>query len=68
RSISHDLRTPLTGIAGSSTLICENYAELDDETIYNLVKSISSDALWLNQLVENLLNMTRIQDGKLLLK
>lgn len=68
RSISHDLRTPLTGIAGSSTLICENYADLDDETIYNLVKSISNDALWLNQLVENLLNMTRIQDGKLLLK
>lgn len=68
RSISHDLRTPLTGIAGSSTLICENYAELNDETIYHLVKSISSDALWLNQLVENLLNMTRIQDGKLLLK
>lgn len=68
RSISHDLRTPLTGIAGSSTLICENYQDLDDDTIYHLVKSISSDALWLNQLVENLLNMTRIQDGKLLLK
>lgn len=68
RSISHDLRTPLTSIAGSSTLICENYDDLDDETIYHLVKSISSDALWLNQLVENLLNMTRIQDGKLLLK
>ena len=49
-------------------LICENYQDLDDDTIYHLVKSISSDALWLNQLVENLLNMTRIQDGKLLLK
>lgn len=67
-SISHDLRTPLTGIAGSSTLICENYDDLDDETIYNLVKAISNDALWLNQLVENLLNMTRIQDGKLLIQ
>lgn len=68
RSISHDLRTPLTGIAGSAGLICANYQELDDESIYHLVSAISSDALWLNQLVENLLNMTRIQDGKLLLQ
>lgn len=68
RSISHDLRTPLTSIAGSSTLITEKYDTLSDETIYNLVKTISYDACWLNQLVENLLNMTRIQDGKLLLK
>lgn len=68
RSISHDLRTPLTGIAGSSSLIVENYHSLDSDTIYNLVKNISSDSIWLNQLVENLLNMTRIQDGKLLIK
>lgn len=67
RSISHDLRTPLTGIAGSSSLIVENYAFLDDETILNLVRNMASDAVWLNQLVENLLNMTRIQDGKLLI-
>ncbi|MEG0507614.1 MAG: DUF4118 domain-containing protein [Longicatena sp.] len=68
RSISHDLRTPLTSIAGSSSLIVENYHSLDSDTIYNLVKNISSDSIWLNQLVENLLNMTRIQDGKLLIK
>lgn len=68
RSISHDLRTPLTGIAGSSALITSQYHSLDDTTKYNLVKNISTDAIWLNQLVENLLNMTRIQDGKLLLK
>lgn len=67
RSISHDLRTPLTGIAGSSSLIVENYAYLDDDTILNLVRNMASDAVWLNQLVENLLNMTRIQDGKLLI-
>lgn len=68
RSISHDLRTPLTGIAGSSALMMSKYDTLDDQTKYNLLKNISSDAVWLNQLVENLLNMTRIQDGKLLLK
>ena len=68
RSISHDLRTPLTGIAGSASLIVENYDTLAKDSIYSLVKNISSDAIWLEQLVENLLNMTRIQDGKLILK
>lgn len=68
RSISHDLRTPLTGIAGSASLIVDNYDTLEKESIYSLVKNISSDAIWLEQLVENLLNMTRIQDGKLILK
>lgn len=68
RSISHDLRTPLTGIAGSASLIVENYHTLQDDTIFSLVKNISSDAIWLEQLVENLLNMTRIQDGKLIIK
>ena len=67
RSISHDLRTPLTGIAGSSSLIIENNDELDDATKLNLIKSINNDAQWLTQLVENLLNMTRIQDGRLIL-
>lgn len=67
RTMSHDLRTPLTSIQGSSSLIIENYDTLDDDTILNLIKNVESDALWLNQLVENLLNMTKIQDGRLLL-
>lgn len=68
RSISHDLRTPLTGIAGSAALILENFHTLSDEDTHRLAYNINSDAIWLNQLVENLLNMTRIQDGKLLIK
>lgn len=67
RTMSHDLRTPLTSIAGSSSLIIENYDTLDDDTILNLIKNVESDAIWLNQLVENLLNMTKIQDGRLLI-
>lgn len=65
RSVSHDLRTPLTGIAGSSNFILESYDSLDKETILSLLKDISSDAVWLNNLVENLLSMTRIQDSRL---
>ncbi|MEG0469930.1 MAG: sensor histidine kinase, partial [Longicatena sp.] len=55
-------------MAGSASLIVDNYDTLEKESIYSLVKNISSDAIWLEQLVENLLNMTRIQDGKLILK
>lgn len=67
RSLSHDLRTPLTNIAGSSAVLLENDDVFDSEMKKKLMKSISSDAQWLTQLVENLLNMTRIQDGRLLL-
>jgi len=65
RSISHDLRTPLTGIAGGAGFLRENLSELDDETIRSVLDDINSDAIWLGNLVENLLNMTRIQEGRL---
>lgn len=65
RAISHDLRTPLTGIAGGSEFLLESLETLDNDTIRLMLTDISNDALWLNNLVENLLNMTRIQDGKL---
>lgn len=68
RSVSHDLRTPLTSISGNSSLLLERYHDLDTVTILGMVKDIDEDANWLSALVENLLNMTRIQDGKLILK
>ncbi len=68
RSISHDLRTPLTGIAGSGSFLIESFDSLDKETILKLLRDICSDATWLNNLVDNLLSMTRIQDNKLQIK
>ncbi len=65
RSISHDLRTPLTGIAGSSNFLYDNYGTLDEETEKSMLNDICTDAEWLNSMVENLLNMTRIQEGRL---
>lgn len=65
RSISHDLRTPLTGIAGSSNFLYDNYMYLDEETAKSMLNDICTDAEWLNSMVENLLNMTRIQEGRL---
>jgi len=65
RAISHDLRTPLTGIVGASSLLNESGASLDQESVRKLVRDINEEALWLTRLVENILNMTRIGEGKL---
>lgn len=66
RSISHDLRTPLTGISGASNLIVEAAGKLDVESIRSLARDINEQTDWLIQLVENILNMTKIESGNLL--
>lgn len=63
RAVSHDLRTPLTTIFGSSSAIIENYDKLTKEQQLELVEGIRQDADWLTHMVENLLSVTRI-DGK----
>lgn len=65
RSISHDLRTPLSGIMGASEMLLNMTAE--DDRRYSLMEGIYSDADWLHSLVENILSLTRLQDGKLML-
>ena len=68
RSISHDLRTPLTAIAGGSEFLLDRSKDIDEDTKRSLLADIHSDAVWLGSMVENLLNMARIQDGKLIIK
>lgn len=63
RAVSHDLRTPLTGIIGASSSYLENEAFLTDEEKRSMVKHIGEDANWLLNMVENLLTVTRIQSG-----
>jgi two-component system, OmpR family, sensor histidine kinase KdpD len=67
RAVSHDLRTPLTGISGAAFTALENNDTLDSATRKELLKSICEDADWLIQIVENLLSVTRIDEGKLVL-
>lgn len=62
RAVSHDLRTPLTSIIGSSSSYLENYAELSETERMELVANIGEDAQWLLNMVENLLTVTRIKD------
>lgn len=66
RSISHDLRTPLAGIIGTSEMLMSMCGDGDPR--YPLAEGIHRDADWLHSLVENILNLTRIQDGRLAIK
>lgn len=59
RSISHDIRTPLTSISGASSAILED-PELDNETRRGLVEDIHDESQNLIRIVENLLSITRI--------
>lgn len=63
RAVSHDLRTPLTTIYGSSSTILENYESLSDENKRRMLVGIKDDSQWLIGMVENLLSVTRIDSG-----
>ena len=66
RAISHDLRTPLSGIMGTSEMIRDMSRE--DDPRHALAQGIWDDADWLRALVENILNLTRLEDGRLVLQ
>lgn len=60
RSISHDIRTPLTSISGSASAYLENRDKLSDEEKTTLVADIRDEADWLTRMVENILSITRV--------
>jgi two-component system sensor histidine kinase KdpD len=68
RSISHDLRTPLTMILGSVTSLQAYGAGFDQPTRDELMAMIRAEAERLNRFVGNLLDMTRLESGALELK
>ena len=63
RAISHDLRTPLASIMGTGEMIMDMTDQSDDR--YALADGIYKDAERLHALVENILSLTRLQDGRL---
>ncbi len=65
RSMSHDLRTPLTAISGAGSTLLASEAEIGSETRKELLKGILHEADWLARLVENLLSLTRVEGGSL---
>ena len=63
RAVSHDLRTPLTTIIGSTNAVLENYDAFSDDVKRDLIGHVRDDAQWLVRLVENILSITRIKEG-----
>ena len=68
RSISHDLRTPLCSVSGNADTLLHNGNCLDEATKQQIYKDIYDDSEWLIGVVENLLYVTRLNDGRLKLE
>lgn len=68
RSISHDLRSPLAGIKGAVSTIIENGKLISNDKKDELLQGIYYDTEWLIRLVENLLSMTKLDEGKMEIK
>ena len=65
RAISHDLRTPLTSISGNASNLLSNGMQFDENTRKQIYTDIYDDSMWLINLVENLLAVTRIEEGRM---
>lgn len=65
RAISHDLRTPLTSISGNAGNLLLNGERFDEAAKRGLYQAIYDDSMWLINLVENLLSVTRLEEGRL---
>lgn len=63
RAISHDVRTPLTSISGDADMLLSSSAQLTEKQKLRMYRDIREDAAWLIDLVENLLSVTRIDEG-----
>ncbi len=62
-SISHNLRTPITSVVGALTTVLEDGALLDAATQRQLLETAQEEATKLNRLVQNLLDMSRLEGG-----
>lgn len=67
-SVSHDLRTPLSTITGAVSTLLDSGSRLDPPTRRQLLESVREEAERLNRLVQNLLEITRLESGALQLR
>ena len=63
-SLSHDLRTPLASILGSASSLAAHEGALDPPARAVLIGTIRDEAERLNRFIGNLLDMTRIEAGR----
>lgn len=67
-SLSHDLRTPISTILASATSLQEHGEQFDAETRREMLETIQDESERLNRYVANLLEMTRLESGALVVK
>lgn len=60
RAVSHDLRTPLTSIVGTTSALLDNGDKISSQQQQKLIQECHDDAEWLIRMVENLLSITRM--------
>jgi two-component system sensor histidine kinase KdpD len=63
RAVSHDLRTPLASIMASATTLLAEDVKLGEDATRELLSTIKEEADRLNNLIGNLLDMSRLQSG-----
>ncbi|MDD2442793.1 MAG: DUF4118 domain-containing protein [Eubacteriales bacterium] len=68
RAVAHDLRSPLTALSGAGSLLADGYEQLSDSERRKLASDISEEILWLSSLVDNILQMTRINEANLVVQ
>jgi two-component system, OmpR family, sensor histidine kinase KdpD len=67
-SISHDLRTPLSVMAGAGSTLAEQGAALDEATRQSLARSIETKAHEMSELISNVLDLVRFESGQTVLR
>ncbi len=67
-SVSHDLRTPLASITGAASAMLDNEGAIAVDTRRDLLQTIYDEAERLGRLVNNLLDMTRLEAGSVALR
>lgn len=67
-SVSHDLRTPLASITGAITTLLQKDIALDIDQRQELLQTIYEEAEHLNQIIRNVLDMTRLEAGAIKVK
>ena len=68
RAISHDIRTPLTSIIGSTSVLLEDDCTLSEEQKRQLLQDVHDDGQWLIRVTENILSITRIDGDNRIVK
>lgn len=67
-SISHDLRTPLSVIAGAGSTLADHGRDIDEASRIALARSIQTTAQDMAELVSNVLDLMRFESGKIALR